>query len=174
MSLLSTRAEARARLIETFECTHFRAALPPERALRGLVRDVASGMLATPRRRRGRAAWTNDTGFGVGAAGSRWSLRCGLASLCPSNRVTRCVRDGRCGRDGRHDLARCHKVDGVDGCGRTHNPSVAGSIPAGPTRMTSSGPQSTVKRVGVAHRFAHQTARACSRSCWSVRATSRW
>lgn len=50
-----------------------------ERAQRGLVRDVARAVLATPRRRRGRAAWTNDTGFGVGVDGSRWSFRCGAA-----------------------------------------------------------------------------------------------
>jgi hypothetical protein len=35
--------------------------------------------LTTPRRRRGRAPRTIDRGFGVGAAGARWSLRCGAA-----------------------------------------------------------------------------------------------
>jgi hypothetical protein len=77
--VLSTRAEARALLIETFECTHCRAALPPEGARRGLVRDVASALRTTPRRRRGRAAWTSGKGFGVSVAGARWSLRCGVA-----------------------------------------------------------------------------------------------
>jgi hypothetical protein len=43
-------------------------------------------------------------------------------SLCPSNGMARRVRDGRRGRGGRRDLARCHRVDGVDGCGRTTIP----------------------------------------------------
>jgi hypothetical protein len=77
-----------------------------------------------------------DERHGIRRGGGRLAMVVAVwscPSLCPSNRVARRVRGGRHGRGGRCELARCHCVDWVDGWGRTHNPSVAGSIPAGPT-----------------------------------------
>jgi hypothetical protein len=114
--------------------THRRAALPPERARRGLfAMSPARCAHHTAQKTRTRGV---DDRQGIRRRRVRLAMVVTVRScpsLCPSNCVTRRVRDGGCGRGGRHDLARCHEVDGVDGCGRTHNPSVAGSIPAGPT-----------------------------------------